>query len=160
MKQILLFMILLGWTTSCKDYSKALPDEQELLRKELHTINWNEVDIYPSYKNCDTIEDAQRNLACFFYIFHEEITGLLKEDSLLQTRDFLAIDSLPVEVTVYPNAAVALKLHQENEIVEPHIARTIDSLLFVKSTQLQPVQPAVKRDVPVKTKFLVKVNIH
>lgn len=160
MKQILLLVFLSLFLTGCKDHSKTIPDEQELLRKELHTINWNEVDVYPTYENCDTIIDTQKNLACFFYIFNEDISSLLKQDSLLQTRKFHSVDSLPIEVTVYPNAAVELKLHRENSKFEPETARTIDSLLFIKSAQLQPVQPAIKRDVPVKTKFLVKVGIH
>jgi|GEM_PF-819439 len=160
MKQILLFVFFSLFLASCKDYSKTIPDEQELLRKELHTINWNEVDIYPTYENCDSIEDAQKNLACFFYIFKEDLTGLLRKDSLLQTPKFLSLDSLPIEVTVYPNAAVELKLHQNNVEVEPEIIGTIDSLLFIKSTQLQPIKPAIKRDMPVKSKFLVKVSMH
>ena len=160
MKQILLFVFLSLFLTSCKDYSKTIPDEQELLRKELHTINWNEVDVYPTYANCDTIEDVQKNLACFFYIFNEDLSGLLRKDSLLQTPKFYSLDSLPIEVTVYPNAAVELKLHKNNAEVEPEIVGTIDSLLFIKSAQLQPIQPAIKRDVPVKTKFLVKVGLH
>lgn len=160
MKQILLFLFLLPLIVGCKDYNKTIPDEQEMLRKELHTINWSEVDVYPSYKSCDTIEDVQKNLACFFYIFNDDINQLLQNEAYFQSSKFRSVDTLPIQVTVYPNAAIELKMHTVNDELLNKNKASIDSLLFIQSAKLKAVEPAIKRDVPVKTQFLVKVKIN
>ena len=55
---ILLFLALLF--NSCQYFDKQVPSEQDLLQKELKSINWKEVDEFPSVVDCDKIENKQR----------------------------------------------------------------------------------------------------
>ena len=43
---------------SCQYFEKKVPNEKELLDKQLKEINWNEVDEYPSVVDCEKLTDA------------------------------------------------------------------------------------------------------
>lgn len=144
---------------SCKYNKQGVPNEQELLRKALHTIDWSKPDTYPTYTSCDSIEDEIKNRACFFETFTQDFFQLLKNDSLIQTLGLKNLDSLPLEVRILPNASFTIKLNQKALIKKLDNHQQIDSLLFTKSLKLKPVQPGTKRGVPVTTSFETKIAL-
>ena len=58
MRNNLLVFFLIFTLFSCYK-KKELPNAQELLRRELHTIDWTRVDTYPSFDSCDTLTDKK-----------------------------------------------------------------------------------------------------
>ena len=50
-----------------------VPSEKELLQKELKSINWKEVDEYPSVVDCEKIEDKKQRQQCFFEVLTQLI---------------------------------------------------------------------------------------
>ena len=85
---------------------------------------------------------------------------MLQNETYFQSSKFRSVDSLPIQVTVYPNAAIELKMHTVNNELLNQSRASIDSLLFIQSAKLKTVEPAIKRDVPVKTQFLIKVKLN
>ena len=61
---ILLFLTLLF--NSCQYFDKQVPSEKELLQKELKSINWKEVDEFPSVVDCDKIDNKTLRQQCFY----------------------------------------------------------------------------------------------
>lgn len=156
MKKNLLFLLnILLLLASCNTFTDKVPNEQELLRKELHTIDWNKVDTYPSYDSCDVFKDMEKAKYCFFDTFRKDFTAVVQNDSILHTKKYSYLDSLSVEVTVLPNAALELFVDK----AEPKDKKELDSLLFTKTTLLKPVHPATKRGIPVKTQFKIEVPL-
>lgn len=152
MKLKLLFIsTLCGLGIGCTNTTQKIPNEQELLRKELHRIDWTQVDTYPSYDLCDSLKDEKEIKECFFTYFQQDIERVLQQDSVLHTSKYKNNKALLLEVTILPNAAIELHAAQDNP--------ELDSLLFTKTTLLQPLHPATKRGVPVKTKFSLEVSL-
>ncbi len=157
MKKNPLFLLnILLLSASCNTFTEKVPNEQELLRKELHTIDWKKVDTYPSYDSCDAVKDMEKAKYCFFDTFQKDLTAVLQNDSLLHTRKYRYMDSLSVEVTVLPNAALELFADKKESKTDKS---ELDSLLFTKTTLLKPLHPATKRGIPVKTQFKIKVAL-
>jgi hypothetical protein len=52
-KAIALFLVSLCF--SCQYFEKKVPNENELLEKQMKEINWNEVDEYPSVVDCEKL---------------------------------------------------------------------------------------------------------
>ena len=81
MKQFFLFLVILSFN-SCQYFEKQVPSEKELLQKELKSINWKEVDEYPSVANCEKIADKKQRQQCFFDVMAQLIQQKLDIDTL------------------------------------------------------------------------------
>ena len=53
-----------------------------LLKKELQAFNWNKLDQYPSFENCEDGIDFQANKTCFETVLTTHISKLLKSKAL------------------------------------------------------------------------------
>jgi hypothetical protein len=83
MKKIffILFLFTLFYS-SCQYFEKQIPSEAALLKKELKSINWKEVDEFPSVVNCDSLEDKRLKQQCFFQYMTQLIQHKLSVDNL------------------------------------------------------------------------------
>lgn len=139
---------------SCKFAERELPNTQELLRRELHTIDWSKVDTYPSYPSCDTIQNNEDAKICFFDRFNFETLRVLKNDSLVKIS---TIDSVQFLVTVSNNSELLFKTKSVDEKLLPKWM--LDSIMLQNNKQFSKIHPATKRGVPVTTQFNLDLSV-
>jgi hypothetical protein len=149
----LLFLFLLH---SCQYFDKQVPNENDLLDKEIKEINWNEVDEYPSVADCEKLSDAIQRKQCFFEFISATIQQKLAIDTL--STQFPKLDTIEVEVTVFPNSEMEFEPQFPKDSVAYDTIK-IDSILRVRLVDFPKVNPAIKRGIPVKTKFVLPVII-
>lgn len=155
MKQFPFFLVFLFFN-SCQYFEKQVPSEKELLQKELKSINWKEVDEYPSVVDCEKISDKKQRQKCFFEVMAKLIQDKLNIDSL--TVMYPELDTIAVKVTVFPNATMKF----EPQFIKDSVAYDtikVDSVLRARLVDFPKVNPAIKRGVPVKTQFILPVII-
>jgi hypothetical protein len=133
---------------------KPQPSKDDLLKKELNAINWNEVDEYPSISECDQIEDKTQRQQCFFDYLTQTIQQKLSGDTL--SILYPELDTIEVKVTVFPNASIAFEPQFSKDIVAYDTIK-IDSILRAKLVDFPKINPALKRGIPVKTQFVLPV---
>jgi hypothetical protein len=153
-KQLILFFILLICGTSCDYLGKSVPSKEILLQEELKTIDWNQVDQYPSVVECENMEDKSQRQQCFF----EYLTEIIQQKISQDTLPFLGtdIDTIIVKVTIFPDATIDFDaLFPEDSVAYDKIR--IDSLLTQKLKDFPRINPALKRGIPVKTQFILPV---
>ena len=141
---------------SCQYFEKQVPNEQELLDKELKEINWNDVDEYPSVGDCEKLTDAALRKQCFFEFLTAQIQQKLNIDTL--SILFPKLDTIEVKVTVLPNAAMEFEPQFPKDSVAYDTIK-IDSILHARLIDFPKVNPAIKRGIPVKTQFVLPVII-
>ncbi|MDI6047190.1 MULTISPECIES: hypothetical protein [Flavobacterium] len=153
MKQYYLFLVFIFFN-SCQYFDKQIPSEKELLQKELKSINWKEVDEYPSVVDCEKIEDKKQRQQCFF----EVLTQLIQEKLSVDTLSILypELDTIEVKVTVFPNATMQFEPQFPKDSVAYDKIK-IDSILKVRLVDFPKINPAIKRGIPVKTQFILPV---
>jgi hypothetical protein len=156
MKKIIRFLLCLFpvMLVSCNYYEKQVPLKDELLRKELKAINWNEVDEYPSVPECEKLDDKSQRNQCFFDFITQTIQQKLSADTLSVLYPML--DTIRVKVTVFPDATLKF----EPQFLQDSVAYDkvkIDSILHARLTDFPKVNPALKRGIPVKTQFILPV---
>ena len=152
----LLPIVLLILLQSCQYFDKKVPNEKELLDKQMKEINWNEVDEYPSFADCEKLKDATQRKQCFFEFLTTTIQQKLAVDTL--STLFPQLDTIEVKVTVFPNS----KLQFEPQFPKDSVAYDtikIDSILHSRLIDFPKVNPAIKRGIPVKTQFVLPVII-
>ena len=153
MKQFSLFLVFILFN-SCQYFDKQVPSEKELLQKELKSINWKEVDEYPSVVDCDKIEDKKQREQCFFEVLTQLIQEKLCNDTL--TMLYPELDTIEVKVTVFPNATMKFEPQFPKDSVAYDKIK-IDSILKVRLVDFPKINPAIKRGIPVKTQFILPV---
>ena len=131
-----------------------MPSQKELLQKELKAINWKEVDEYPSFADCDKLDDKAQRQECFFQYLTELIQDKLNSDTLQVL--YPELDTIEVKVTIYPNAKMEFEPQFPKDSVAYDIVR-IDSILNARLVNFPKVNPAIKRGIPVKTQFILPV---
>ncbi|MGQ7945603.1 hypothetical protein [Flavobacterium sp. WC2509] len=153
MKQYSLFLVFIFFN-SCQYFDKQVPSEKELLQKELKSINWKEVDEYPSVVDCDKIEDKKQRQQCFFEVLTQLIQEKLCNDTLAML--YPELDTIEVKVTVFPNATMKFEPQFPKDSVTYDRVK-IDSILKARLVDFPKINPAIKRGLPVKTQFILPV---
>jgi hypothetical protein len=153
-KAIALFLVSLCF--SCQYFEKKVPNEKELLEKQLKEINWNEVDEYPSVADCEKLNDETQRKQCFFEFLTTTIQQKLAVDTL--STLFPKLDTIEVKVTVFPNSTMEFEPQFPKDSVAYDTIK-IDSILRIRLVNFPKVNPAIKRGIPVKTKFVLPVII-
>ncbi len=153
LKQYYLFLVFIFFNC-CQYFDKQIPSEKELLQKELKSINWKEVDEYPSVVDCEKIEDKKQRQQCFF----EVLTLLIQEKLSVDTLSILypELDTIEVKVTVFPNATIQFEPQFPKDSVAYDKIK-IDSILKARLVDFPKINPAIKRGIPVKTQFILPV---
>ncbi len=155
LRQLPLFIVVLLFN-SCQYFEKQVPSEKELLQKELKSINWKEVDEFPSVTDCEKIADKKLRQQCFF----EKMTQLIQEKLDIDSLSVLypELDTIEVKVTVFPNATMQFEPQFPKDSVAYDTIK-IDSILHARLVDFPKVNPAIKRGIPVKTQFILPVII-
>ena len=104
LKQYYLFLVFIFFN-SCQYFDKQIPSEKELLQKELKSINWKEVDEYPSVVDCEKIEDKKQRQQCFF----EVLTQLIQEKLSVDTLSVLYPELDTIRLVDFPKINPAIK---------------------------------------------------
>lgn len=155
MKKIILTVFLsILLFSSCQYFEKQVPSEKDLLQKELKSINWKEVDEFPSVYGSDTIENKIERQQCFF----EYMTQLIQHKLSVDTLSVLypELDTIDVKVTVYPNSRIIFEpLFPKDSVAYDTVK--IDSILKARLVGFPKINPAIKRGIPVKTQFILPV---
>lgn len=131
-----------------------MPSEKELLQKELKAINWKEVDEYPSFVNCDSLQEKIQRQQCFFDYLTQLIQEKLHVDTLSSL--YLELDTIEVKVTVFPNSKMQFE-PQFSKDSTVYDTIKIDSILHARLVNFPKVNPAIKQGIPVKTQFILPV---
>lgn len=155
MKNIILRIVVLSLLfSSCQYFDKQVPSKEELFQKELKTINWNEVDEFPTISECEKIDDEALRKQCFF----EYLTQIIQQKLSVDTLAILypELDTIEVKVTVFPNATMQFEPQFPKDSVAYDTIK-IDSILNARLVDFPKVNPALKRGIPVKTQFMLPV---
>ena len=83
----LTFFILIICLTSCDYFDKKKVDSQDIVKEELETFNWNEVDEYPSFDNCNSSDTKALRKQCFQTTLTNHITSQLALRKIVVTQD-------------------------------------------------------------------------
>ncbi|KDN55034.1 hypothetical protein FEM21_16250 [Flavobacterium seoulense] len=150
------FFLLFAFFNSCQYFEKQVPSEKELLQKQLKAINWKEVDEYPSFVDCDKLDEKVQRQQCFF----DSLTQLIQDKLQVDTLSSLypELDTIEVKVTVFPNSRMKFEPQFPKDSAAYDTIK-IDSILHARLVGFPKVNPALKQGIPVKTQFILPVII-
>ncbi len=147
---VLCLMILI---TSCDKFSFT----KKTQRQPIDTIvDFSSVDTYPSLKICDSLIEKNRKATCFRNTIHEKIA-----EELLQYK-FIIKDSIDevvyVGLIINSKGKFLVDSIKSSEKIKKELPK-LDSLLKLSVENLPKIYPAIKRGIPVTTKYQLPIRI-
>jgi len=151
-----LFCILL---VSCEYFGFKESNKNDIVKREMKSINWNDVDKYPLFGNCDETASKAVQKECFQTTLTKYLLNSLSQNSI-EVRENIK-DTVYVHLLISNEGLVTiLKIEKSDKVAEqiPQLNRYIATSI----QRLPTVYPALKRNIPVSTKFklpiVLKVN--
>ncbi|MEP3838127.1 MAG: hypothetical protein ABJM36_10785 [Algibacter sp.] len=153
----LLVLISIFILTSCEYFNVKKTSTEAILKEELQTFNWTDVDEYPSFSKCDSSSSKAERTLCFQQTITEEITNYLQQERIVVTQDIN--DTLMLEFQVSNSGDLRLleaKIDSLTIAEIPNIRQLLNQSLDV----LPKIFPAIKRGQQVTTQFKLPIVIH
>lgn len=151
--RVFTFLILLFFITSCDKI--ALTSDSTI--QGLDTIvDFTSVDTYPSFKNCDSIIEKTKKQNCFRTTIHNKI------GEELQKHTFIIEDSINetvlVDLLIDKNGVINYQSIQASNSLKKELPK-FDSIVQTSVNKLSKVYPAIKRGIPVTTRYQLPIKI-
>ena len=156
MNKICIFLVSL-LLFSCEYFNVKKTTPEAILKEELKTFNWDEVDTYPSFSACDSSATKPDQKQCFVNILRKHIMNNLQKEMIVVTQDIN--DTLNLEFKVSEKGELTLQAVDFDSITLKEIPN-IKTLLSNSLDSLPKIFPAVKRNQYVKTEFKLPIIIH
>ena len=151
--RIFTFIILLFFITSCDKLSFLKSEKIQALDT---IVNFSSVDTSPSFKECDSIIDKHQKSNCFRTTIHQKI------GAELQKHQFVIKDSIAeivyVVLRINSEGTIFLEAIESPEAIRNQLPK-LDSILKVSITKIPKMYPAIKRGIPVATKYRLPIKI-
>jgi hypothetical protein len=141
---------------SCEYFNVKKTSSEAILKEELQTFNWNNVDVYPTFSECDSSTTKQELKQCFERILNTHIANYLQKETIIVSQDIEDTISLQFQVSekgvlTLLNAKVDSLTIKEIPNIKKILAKSLDSL--------PEIFPAIKRGQQVTTEFKLPIII-
>jgi hypothetical protein len=148
---LLIFLCLL---TSCEWFVSKDVKTRELVEQEMLEIDCNEVDSYPLFESCDesatkteqrkcfekeVLANCAKKLKEFEYVFKEGTDPMVQVDFLVDQKGKITV------VHIEKDSAINKQMPGFDQIIKESLGT------------LPHLSPALKRGIPVKTKFRIPI---
>jgi len=147
----LLLLIVLG----CKNFDEKKISSEEIVEEELKHFNWEEVESYPAFLECDNLE-KQEIKACFENRLSQEIYLSLQERKVILSDSIQ--EKMLLFVSISKEGKPSLDSIEVSRLIEKKMPE-MQSWLKQSIQQLPKIYPARKRGIPVKTSFKLPLII-
>lgn len=148
--------VLLVLLTACDYFENQKVNSEDLLKEELQTFNWNDVDTYPTFSSCDSMTVKEDSRVCFQNTLLSHVNHYLASQNIVVSED--VNDTIRLKLMIDNRGHleiedIAIKPETRFQIPE------IDSLLRQSLKGIPKIFPAIKRGQQVKTAFELPVIV-
>ena len=145
----LLFLLI----TSCDNFSFS---KNKNLQAVDTIVDYTSVDFSPSFKVCDSLIDKHQKSNCFRTTIHQKI------GAELQKHQFVIRDSISeivyVDLLINSKGKIVLEAMESSEEIKIKLPK-LDSVLRISVDKIPNVYAAIKRGIPVTTKYRLPIKI-
>ncbi|MHB1147725.1 MAG: hypothetical protein ACYC01_09040 [Lutibacter sp.] len=128
--------------------------KREPIQKIDTIVDFNSVDSYPLFPNCEEIPSREKQQICFQMEMSQHIYASLKEFEL-SVKDSVN-DTILVKLKIDALGKTSLSSIQISEKTR-ELLPNFDSIVTVSLQNLPNLQPAIKRNMPVSTEFTLPI---
>lgn len=146
------FLLLIIFFSSCQFFTT---DKQRDTQSLDTIVNFNKVDVSPSFVACDSLIGSKKT-NCFRNTIHQKVAESLQKHTIKVAN---ALDeTIYVDLLIDTDGKITLKSIHPNENIQREIPK-LDSLLIESLRKFPTIFPAIKRGIPVATQYQLPIRI-
>ena len=153
MKQIAVLLVFF-LLVSCQYFDVKKTTPEAILSEELKTFNWNEVDNYPSFEVCDSLQSKMESKQCFETTLANHISKILQTETIIVSQDIN--DTIMLSFLISEKGELNINSIKMDSITSQEIPN-IETLITDSLNTLPKIFPAIKRGQQVKTQFKLPI---
>ncbi len=156
MMRYIISLFFLVFFFSCELNINKKISVDEILDEEWRTFNWSDVDEYPSFSHCDSLQNLSLKKECFITTLSDQIS----EDLIINTKTVNRTiqDTVMLRFVISKNGQITLEeLIVDKNIID--LKGTINSSFESSIDKLPKIFPAIKRGQQVKVKFSLPIFV-
>jgi len=153
-KTIIIFLLTL--VISCDFIYPKKINQEELIDLKRETINWNEIDHYPSFTTCEESLKKNDSKVCFEETINRHINQFLSQQDI--SVDAYVKDTITLQINISKKGKISIenfKAKKDTKSLMPQL----DSLFKESLKGLPAVYPAIKRGHQVNSTFSLPIFI-
>lgn len=140
--------------SSCNWFRKEKVAADELVRDEIRNINWNEIDQYPLFESCDETADKAQQKTCFENTFIRHLYAGIEDQEVVMHGN--VDDTIYVRFLISRTGQVSVAEIEQRDQWEKHVP-DLDSIVRISLDNMPGLHPALKRNIPVTTKYRLPI---
>lgn len=147
-------LFLLCLLTACDWSAKRQEKTQELVDQEIQAIDWEDVDQYPLFTDCDELDSKPEQKKCFMETLLRHFSKTLQESEFVleeEIKDTVFVDFRMEDTGVI--TLIGIKNDEQIRQQIPEFRKQIEKSL----NSLPKIDPALKRGIPVSAKFRIPI---
>ncbi len=128
--------------------------KKESIKKVDTIVDFTSVDAFPLFPNCKDIPSREKQQICFQLEMAQHIYGALKEHALNASEKVQDTVLVKLKVNSVGKTSLSnIQISDETKKIFPEF----DSILKVSLQKLPILSPAIKRNMPVTTEFILPI---
>ncbi len=153
-----LFVVVLFFcvATSCQYFETEKISSETIYEEEIKTIEWKEVDRYPSFPACESILEKPAQKECFINTVNSHLYQAISHQDLVAIRE--VYDTVKVKFEIGSSAQLSI-IEIEMDSVLKNDFPDLEMLIRKSIDSIKPLSPAYKRGVPVNTQFTLPIVV-
>lgn len=140
--------------SSCQFFDTEKVSSDEIFEEEIKSINWNEVDRYPLFENCDESAEKPEQRDCFTNTLSSAIYQRVLEENLVAARDLM--DTIIIDFRIGRTGKLSVSKMEIDSVFRSEFPN-LEQQILVALDSVQPIAPAYKRGIPVETHFSIPI---
>lgn len=150
MQKFILLIIFMGLLVSCELFESKEDKTQKLVNEELLAIDWNDVDQYPLFEDCDETATKQVQRECFQTVILDSFSKALDGLEFQVEQDLN--DTVYIDFVIDEHGFISVLNVEEKTSILNEIS-DFNSKISERLNDLTTVAPAIKRGNPVSLRF-------
>ena len=142
---------------SCNWFVSKEGKIQKLVDQEMQDINWNEIDKFPLFDNCDESRSKKRQRQCFEEMFILHFSLIINKFKFELNSDI--DDIINVDFLIDRNGELSILNIEKNTKIKNQIPG-FNAIIIQGFKELPAIAPALKRGIPVATKFRIPIVLN
>jgi hypothetical protein len=119
-------------------------------------VDFSKVDVSPSFKICDSMINKIKKTDCFRAAIHQKVAAELQQHTFI-IKDAIS-ENVLVALLINSKGEIVLEGIQSSENIKNQLPQ-LDSVLRVSIANLPTIFAAIKRGIPVTTKYSLPIKI-
>lgn len=153
LKKFFYLFLVSFFMVSCSYFQKQANKKDSIQRVDT-IVDFKSVDAFPLFPNCKDIPSREKQQVCFQVEMSQHIYASLKKYQLNTLQE--VNDTVLVKLKVNSEGKTTLSKVQISEETKKNLPE-LDSLIEVSIEKLPPLEPAIKRAIPVTTEFVLPI---